>query len=125
MSTVNSQVRNDPYERLAGAILRVLAGYRRRAIMAKTIRQKPARQPWVAQGAPAPDPYRKLAAAILKQAAKDAAAGDLGAAEWLQDGGLAGDILETMNFDRRPIIEQARHWAENPAGAIVIRVEEA
>ena len=67
------------------------------------------------------DPYTRLAAGVVSQAAQEAQEGDLSAAEW-----LAGDecdlFCEVVGLDYAAIQRKAERWMREPAGALVVRI---
>jgi hypothetical protein len=67
------------------------------------------------------DPVVKLACAVLKRAAIDAKAGDLGAAAWLASD-LSYSFFKVMGFDHELAKEIAAQWLKNPSGRILIRL---
>ena len=68
------------------------------------------------------DPWRRLAAAILGQAARDGKRGDLGACEWLQ--GEGADYADIIGYNPEAVVTMAKTWSQHPAGSIIVRLVE-
>jgi len=68
------------------------------------------------------DPWRRLAAAILGQAARDGKRGDSGACEWLLADGV--EFAHLVGIDPETVVTMAKTWSQHPAGSIIVRLVE-
>ena len=67
------------------------------------------------------DPWARLAGGMLTEAADEARAGDLAAAEWLMDDDAAW-IADVLGLEFEAVRCAAAKWAACPAGRIIIRL---
>lgn len=65
------------------------------------------------------DPYLRLAAACINQAAHEAQR-DQGAAEWLATSPIAALMLEALGMSPEVVSPIAETWAETPGGVISV-----
>lgn len=67
------------------------------------------------------DPFARLAAGVVHQAAQEAREGDLGAAEWLA-GDLCDLFCDVIGLDYIAIQKKATSWMREPAGSLIVRI---